>query len=59
MADDSGCGRRAAPLLFLSAGEASERQNVVAGGVVRRLAVKASGGGIPIVVECPVQAKAG
>ena len=34
-------------VLLLLAGEASERQTVVAGGVVRPLAVKASGNSIP------------
>ena len=53
------CARRAAPLLFLSAGEASEQQTVVAGGVVRPLVVEASGGGIPTSIECPARAKAG
>ena len=51
MADDSGRGRRAVPLLFLFAGEARERQNVVAGGVVRPLVVEASSGGIPTAIE--------
>ena len=49
----------AASLLFLSAGEASERQIVVAGGVVRLLAVEASGCVIPTAVECPAHAKPG
>ena len=37
---------------FPSAGEASERQTVVAGGVMRPLAVKACGGGMPATGEC-------
>ena len=43
----------------LSAGEASDQQTVVVGGVVRPLAVKASGGGIPTVAECPARAEVG
>ena len=39
MVDDCGRGRRAALLLFLLGGMASERQTVVAGGVVRPLVV--------------------
>ena len=61
MADDSGHRRRAAQLLFLSAGEASERQTVVVGGVVHPLAVKASGGGIPATggVTCTSKGRSG
>ena len=54
MVDDCGCGRHNAPLMFLLAGEASERKTMVAGGVVSPLAAKASGGGIPATGECPV-----
>ena len=59
MADDCDRRRRAAPLLFLSAGDASEQQTVVAGAVVRPLAVEAGGDGIPTTGECSVRAKAG
>ena len=59
MADDCGHRKCAAPLLFLLAAEASERQTVVAGGVVRPLVVEAYSGGIPTTGGCPVQAKAG
>ena len=45
-------------LLFLSAGEASERNIVVAGGVMCPLDTKASGGGIPAMGECPARAEA-
>ena len=43
---------------FLLTGDASERQTVVTGGVMRLLAVEASDGGISTVMECPIQAKA-
>ena len=59
MTDDCGCGRRAAPLLFLSAGEAGEQQTVVEGGLVRLLDVKASVCDILATEECPALAKAG
>ena len=59
MVDDCGRRRRALPLLFLSDGEAGEQQTVVAEGVVRPLAIKPSGGGIPTADECPTRAKAG
>ena len=59
MEDDCGRKRRAAPLLFLLASEVSKWQPMVAGGVVRPLAVKASSGGIPATGELSVQVKAG
>ena len=43
-------------LLFLSTDEASERRDVVAGGVGHLLAVEANGGGIPATRECTAQA---
>ena len=46
-------------VLLLLAYEASERRTVVAGGVVRPLAVEASGGGIPTREESPTRAHAG
>ena len=45
-------------LLLSLAGELNERQTLVAGGVVRPLTVKASGGGIPVTGECSAQAEA-
>ena len=39
-------------LLLLLAGEVSERQTVVAGGVVRPLTVEASGDSIPKIAGC-------
>ena len=46
-------------VMFSLAHEASKRQTVVVGGMVRPLAVKASGGGIPATGDSPVPAKAG
>ena len=53
IAEVTGC------VLLLLAHEASNWQTVVVGGVVRPLAVEASGGGIPAMGGSPAQAKAG